>query len=83
MAFTLTFGIQKGGAAKTTTTGVLAYCLSLNDFRVLCIDMDSQANLSEMLLQAEIEELLEEEKIPGTIMDAFEEMDPKRLFEDL
>lgn len=77
MAFTLTFGIQKGGAAKTTTTGVLAYCLSLNDFRVLCIDMDSQANLSEMLLQAEIEELLEEEKIPGTIMDAFEEMDPR------
>lgn len=77
MAYTITLGIQKGGSSKTTTAGILAYCLSLLEYRVLAVDMDSQANLSEMLLHAEIEELLEQEKIPGTIMDAFEEMNPK------
>lgn len=77
MAYTITISIQKGGAGKTTTTGVLGYCLALNGFRVLCVDMDSQANLSELLLQQEIDQLLEEGKIPGTIMDAFEKMDPR------
>lgn len=44
----ISFGIQKGGSSKTTTSGVVAYLLSQN-YRVLAVDMDSQGNLSELL----------------------------------
>lgn len=44
----ITFGIQKGGSSKTTTSGVVAYLLS-QDHRVLAVDMDSQGNLTELL----------------------------------
>src|SRR3954453_9310223 len=42
-------GIQKGGCGKSTTTGVLAYLLRENGYRVLVVDMDSQGNLTELL----------------------------------
>ena len=44
----ISFGIQKGGSSKTTTSGVTAYLLS-QDKKVLAIDMDSQGNLTEFL----------------------------------
>lgn len=44
----ISFGIQKGGSSKTTTSGVTAYLLS-KQHRVLAIDMDSQGNLTEFL----------------------------------
>lgn len=53
MAKTITFLIQKGGAAKTTTAGVTAYLLSKR-FKVLACDLDSQGNLTEMLTQHDI-----------------------------
>lgn len=46
---TITMGIQKGGCGKSTTTGILAYLLSSNGYRVLAVDMDSQGNLTELL----------------------------------
>lgn len=41
----------KGGSAKTATTAIQAYELSRHGFKVLAIDNDPQANLTEFLLQ--------------------------------
>ncbi|MED1790639.1 ParA family protein [Brevibacillus laterosporus] len=49
----ISFGIQKGGAAKTTSSGISAYLLS-QDYRVLVVDMDSQGNITELLTQQDI-----------------------------
>jgi chromosome partitioning protein len=49
MAKVITFGLQKGGVAKTTTTGVFSYLLAKDGYKTLVIDMDSQGNLTEFL----------------------------------
>lgn len=53
MTKVITFGIQKGGSAKTTTSGVVAHLLSQNH-RVLAVDLDSQGNLTELITQQDI-----------------------------
>jgi chromosome partitioning protein len=45
-ATVIAFANQKGGVAKTTSTLNLAAALSEQDYRVLCIDMDPQGNLT-------------------------------------
>lgn len=50
----ISFGIQKGGSSKTTTTGVTSYLLA-RDKKVLAIDMDSQGNLTEFLSRRGVE----------------------------
>lgn len=49
----ISFGIQKGGSSKTTTSGVVSYLLS-RDHKVLAIDMDSQGNLTEFLTRRDV-----------------------------
>lgn len=44
----ISFGISKGGCAKTTSSGITAYMLS-KEVRTLCLDMDSQGNLTSFL----------------------------------
>jgi len=53
MAKIVSFGIQKGGAAKTTSSGIVAHLLSKHN-KVLAVDLDSQGNLTELLTQQDI-----------------------------
>lgn len=71
MAKVITCGIQKGGSAKTTTTGTLAYLLS-REHRVLAIDLDSQGNLTELLTQQDIYDFHGK-----TILEAMKEEDAR------
>lgn len=65
----ISFGIQKGGSSKTTTSGVTAYLLSQNK-KVLTIDMDSQGNLTEFLGRKDVEYFS-----GRTILEAMQERD--------
>lgn len=48
-AITISFGLQKGGVSKTTTSTLSAYILAKQGHRVLMVDMDSQGNASQFL----------------------------------
>ncbi|MEH7080977.1 ParA family protein, partial [Bacillus velezensis] len=67
MAKIITFGIQKGGSSKTTTSGIVSYLLAQEGYKVLAVDMDSQGNLTDLLTQRDITYF--EGK---TILDAFQ-----------
>ena len=41
---------QKGGVGKTTTVSNISSVLAQEDYRVLCVDLDPQANLSSIYL---------------------------------
>ncbi|MCP3742744.1 ParA family protein, partial [Rossellomorea sp. BNER] len=68
MAKTITFGIQKGGSSKTTTSGIVSYLLAQDGYKVLAVDMDSQGNLTDLLTQKDLSFF--EGK---TILEAFKE----------
>lgn len=46
MAKVISVSNQKGGVGKTTTTGAVAAGFKLKGYRVLCVDLDPQSNLS-------------------------------------
>lgn len=46
MAKVISISNQKGGVGKTTTTGAVAAGFKLKGFKVLCLDLDPQSNLS-------------------------------------
>jgi len=71
MATTITFGNQKGGVGKSTTSATTAFLLSEMNYKVLAIDMDSQANMVQMI--ANTDDLLQYEK--RTIKEGIEEGD--------
>lgn len=48
MGVIISFGIQKGGVGKSTTTGISSYLLS-KEYKVLAVDFDSQGNLTQFL----------------------------------
>jgi chromosome partitioning protein len=73
VAKTITFGIQKGGSSKTTTSGIVSYLLAKDGYKVLAVDMDSQGNLTDLLTQKDLSFF--EGK---TILEAFKENDPKK-----
>ena len=53
LATTISIGIQKGGAGKTTTAALTSFLLS-QEMRVLAVDFDSQGNLTQFLTQKNI-----------------------------
>ncbi|OMD35687.1 ParA family protein [Paenibacillus odorifer] len=74
MATVISFGIQKGGSAKTTTSGIVAHILSEEyGKRVLAVDLDSQGNLTELLSQQDIYDFYE-----MTVFEALKEQDAKK-----
>lgn len=50
MAYVITTGNFKGGVGKTTNSVMLSYTLSKMDKKVLLIDLDPQANATDLLL---------------------------------
>lgn len=49
---TMTFCNHKGGVGKTSTTAILSYDLAtMRDKKILLIDLDPQANLTEIMFQ--------------------------------
>ncbi|MBT2757946.1 ParA family protein [Mesobacillus foraminis] len=72
MAKVITFGIQKGGVGKSTTSGIISYLLANDGYKVLTIDMDSQGNVTDLLTNLEPSEFEGE-----TILEAFEANDIK------
>lgn len=52
MTKVISFGIQKGGVGKTSVTAISAFLISsMRKKRVLCVDFDSQGNLTQFLTQ--------------------------------
>ena len=71
MGKTISFGIQKGGVGKTTTTAITSFLLS-QDAKVLAVDFDSQGNLTSFLTQKNIYDFTEK-----TVLQALKEKDPR------
>lgn len=49
MGIVISIGMGKGGVGKTTTCAIVANLLSDLDYKILCVDFDSQGNFTQML----------------------------------
>ena len=48
---------NKGGVGKTTTVAALAYAWSEKGYKVLLVDLDSQANLTQITSPTPLEDI--------------------------
>ncbi|WP_433947026.1 ParA family protein [Paenibacillus sp. SN-8-1] len=79
MAKVISFGIQKGGSSKTTTSGIVAHILSQEyEKKVLAVDLDSQGNLTELLTQQDIYNFHGE-----TVFEALKERDARKYIHNV
>lgn len=73
------FGNLKGGAGKTTSSVMIAYCLAALSFKTLLVDLDPQANATSLLLltaQAQQQKVVTFSK---TLMAAVEDNNIKQI----
>lgn len=80
MAKVIAIANQKGGVAKTTTTGAMAAGLKRKGFRVLAVDLDPQGNLSdsvgaEMYESATVYDLLKRDAAAEEVIQKLEVFD--------
>lgn len=81
MAITISFLNNKGGVAKTTSTINIGAALHRKGYRVLLIDLDAQASLTQCLgVSSELEKtiyeaLIGEKKVQETILSIKENLD--------
>ncbi|PHF04983.1 ParA family protein [Bacillus sp. AC79A.1] len=73
----ISFGIQKGGVGKTTTTAITSFLLS-QDSKVLAVDFDSQGNLTNFLTQQNIYDFTEK-----TVLQALKDKDPRPYIHEI
>lgn len=79
MGVIITFGIQKGGCGKSTSSAITAYLLSeLHHYRVLAVDMDAQGDLTELLSGTSKYHFQDR-----TVFEAMEEMNASRYIQPL
>ncbi|MDV2583485.1 ParA family protein [Alkalibacillus haloalkaliphilus] len=71
---TVVFSLQKGGIAKSTSSGVTSFLLSKKGYKVLHVDMDSQANSTQMITEVDDATETFGEK---DILEAIKEQDPR------
>lgn len=77
MGKVITFGIQKGGSGKTSTSSIVAYLLAQAGYKILAVDLDTQGNMTELLTMTpckefrdnSIAEALEDEDLTGRIIE--------------
>ncbi|MCR6108658.1 ParA family protein [Salipaludibacillus agaradhaerens] len=79
MTKVITFAIQKGGVGKTMTSGVTAFILAKQGYKVLAVDMDSQGNLTQFLSGSD--NLLDFEN--ETVLEAIKEGDARKYIKVL
>lgn len=73
MTHRIMVAIQKGGAAKTVTSVMLAEILAASGHKVLLLDLDSQGNATQMLTQKSIYTYS-----GNTMLEAIMERDPEK-----
>lgn len=78
MGITISFGIQKGGVGKTTTTAITSYLLSKMGYKTLAVDFDSQGNLTGMLTQRNIYDFTDH-----TVLQAIKEKDAAKYIHNV
>uniref|UniRef100_UPI00403FC1A4 ParA family protein n=1 Tax=Lentilactobacillus hilgardii TaxID=1588 RepID=UPI00403FC1A4 len=79
MAITITTGNFKGGVGKTTNAVMISYILSKHNKKTLLVDLDPQANATDLLfttmetiydIKPDFEETLETALISGNLQKA-------------
>lgn len=79
MTKTIAFAAKKGGAGKTTMTLNVGGYLAGQNFRVLMIDADHQASLSQGLLGPDLVERLPKSNTIAALFDEVQEPNPEAI----
>ncbi|MBS0943277.1 AAA family ATPase [Leuconostoc mesenteroides] len=77
MAYVITTGNFKGGVGKTTNSVMLSYTLSKMDKKILLIDLDPQANATDLLLNTMTNIYKKKPDFKETLFESIKNNNPK------